>query len=274
MESIILVKLPQAYFPDPSIGRPISNGEVYIGVADLDPIANPIEVTAEQEDGTQFIIDQPIETGAGGVPLYNGSPVSLYVNQEYSMLILDKLGVQKYHNDRVRSAAGEAGVYAQDSKDYSNDSGSWANEDEDVPVKEYNDDVPTDRVPTVYSSKHWAAKAEATVNDRVPRTSTTGSAVIPSGDSLERDPVPTAGYFRFNEDLVSFEGYDGTSWGSVGGGASGAVNNPVFYENDTNVTGDYTITTGKNAMSAGPITIDDGVTVTVPDGSVWTIVGG
>jgi len=34
----------------------------------------------------------------------------------------------------------------------------------------------------------------------------------------------------------------------------------------------YTITSGKNAMSAGPITIDTGVAVTVPTGSVWTIV--
>lgn len=53
----------------------------------------------------------------------------------------------------------------------------------------------------------------------------------------------------------------------VGGGTD-----KVFYEGDQNVTSDYTITTNKNAMSAGPITIDSGVTVTVPAGSVWTIV--
>lgn len=58
----------------------------------------------------------------------------------------------------------------------------------------------------------------------------------------------------------------------VGGGAAGGGTNQVFYENDTNVTANYTIGTGKNAMSAGPITIDSGVAVTVPSGSVWTIV--
>lgn len=58
----------------------------------------------------------------------------------------------------------------------------------------------------------------------------------------------------------------------IGGGASGGGANQVFYENDTNVTTNYTITSGKNAMSAGPITLDTGVTVTVPTGSVWTIV--
>jgi hypothetical protein len=46
----------------------------------------------------------------------------------------------------------------------------------------------------------------------------------------------------------------------------------VFWENGTTVTADYTITTNKNAMSAGPITINDGVTVTVPTGSTWTVV--
>ena len=49
------------------------------------------------------------------------------------------------------------------------------------------------------------------------------------------------------------------------------VVNP-FYENSINVSADYTITTGKNAMSAGPITINTGITVTVPSGSTWTIV--
>jgi hypothetical protein len=58
----------------------------------------------------------------------------------------------------------------------------------------------------------------------------------------------------------------------IGGGAAGGGANGVFYENDTNVTVSYTITTGKNAMSAGPITVDSGVVVTVPSGSVWTIV--
>lgn len=52
----------------------------------------------------------------------------------------------------------------------------------------------------------------------------------------------------------------------------GGGSNKVFFENDTNVTADYTITDGKNAMSAGPITIDNGVTVTVGTGETWTVV--
>jgi hypothetical protein len=106
----------------------------------------------------------------------------------------------------------------------------------------------------------------------VEQTSASGSAIIPSGDASERDGSPAAGYFRFNVDVAKFEGYNGTAWGSVGGGATGGGGDEAFFENDVEVSANYTITTGKNAMSAGPMTIADGVTVTVPDGSVWTIV--
>jgi hypothetical protein len=58
----------------------------------------------------------------------------------------------------------------------------------------------------------------------------------------------------------------------VGGSARGGGTDQVFYENGQTVTVNYTITSNKNAMSAGPITIDTGATVTIPTGSVWVIV--
>jgi hypothetical protein len=58
---------------------------------------------------------------------------------------------------------------------------------------------------------------------------------------------------------------DGT-WASAG-----AIGD-IFYENGQTVSSNYTITSGKNAMSAGPITIDSGVTVTIPSGSTWVVV--
>ena len=94
---------------------------------------------------------------------------------------------------------------------------------------------------------------------------------VPTGNTAQRT-AGASGEFRFNQELEQFEGYNGTAWGSIGGGASGSSGNEVFYENDANVTASYTITSGKNAMSAGPLEIQDGVIVTVPDGSVWTIV--
>ena len=54
------------------------------------------------------------------------------------------------------------------------------------------------------------------------------------------------------------------------GGNSGA--NAVFWENDNTVTHSYTITANKNAGTFGPITINSGVTVTVPNNSTWSII--
>ena len=103
----------------------------------------------------------------------------------------------------------------------------------------------------------------------VPQTSTTGSAEVPTGTEAERDGSPSAGYLRFNTDTDTFEGFDGTAWGSIGGGASAGG---AIYEVSQTISADYTITAGTNGLSAGPITIDDGVTVTIPSGSTWTIV--
>lgn len=125
--------------------------------------------------------------------------------------------------------------------------------------------------------REYATPADITaVNNalalRVVKTSNTGAALVPVGTTAQRDGTPAQGYFRFNSSTNQFEGYNGTAWGAVGGGATGGANNPVFYENDQTVTVNYTITTGKNAMTAGPVTITDGVSVTIPDGSTWTIV--
>ena len=72
---------------------------------------------------------------------------------------------------------------------------------------------------------------------------------------------------------TSFSG-DGSSLSNLPAGApvGGASTNTVFFENDTAVAVNYQVTSGKNAMSAGPIAINAGIAVTVPSGSSWTIV--
>lgn len=108
--------------------------------------------------------------------------------------------------------------------------------------------------------------------DAVNQTSATGSAVLPAGTTAQRDGSPAAGYLRYNSTLSQFEGYNGSAWGAVGGGATGGAGNYIFYENDQTITVNYTITSGKNAMTAGPVTVNAGITVTVPSGSTWTVV--
>jgi hypothetical protein len=100
-----------------------------------------------------------------------------------------------------------------------------------------------------------------------------GGAIIPTGSTAQR-PTTALPVFRFNETLGQYEAYypGESAWAGVGGGAVGGSSDEIFYENDIHVTTDYTITVGKNAMSAGEIIVDNGVTVTIPTGSNWSIV--
>ena len=94
--------------------------------------------------------------------------------------------------------------------------------------------------------------------------------LLPVGTEAER-PTPAAGYIRFNSTSGSFEGYNGTLWGSIGGGAAGGGADKIFYLNDQTVTTNYSIPSGQNAGTFGPITINSGATVTIPSGSTWTV---
>ena len=145
--------------------------------------------------------------------------------------------------------------------------------------------------------------------------SSTGALIISKGTTVQR-PTPASGMLRFNTTTTEFEGYNGTTWASVGGAAlsndtSTATNiYPLFAAattgtastlytsnaqylfkpstgelsvkvprasngivvNSATISADYTIATGDNGMSAGPVTISGGITVTVSSGSVWTVI--
>ena len=79
---------------------------------------------------------------------------------------------------------------------------------------------------------------------------------------------------RFRAAYVDTYYGDGSNLTNLPAGApvGGASTNTVFFENDTAVAVNYQVTSGKNAMSAGPIAINAGIAVTVPSGSSWTIV--
>ena len=104
------------------------------------------------------------------------------------------------------------------------------------------------------------------INDQVIIDST-NVVLVPKGTEAQR-PTASKGMFRFNDDTDSFEGYDGVEWGAVGGGNTAVVG----WENQATINENYTMTTGNNMMSAGPVTVGSGYTVTVPSGSRWVIV--
>ena len=99
--------------------------------------------------------------------------------------------------------------------------------------------------------------------------SATNAIKIPVGTTEQR-PSNAAGLIRYNSTLGQFEGYT-SAWGGLGGGATGGGADQVFVENSDDVTTNYTITSGKNAMSVGPITVESGVVVTIPSGSRWVV---
>ncbi len=99
----------------------------------------------------------------------------------------------------------------------------------------------------------------------------TDSITLPKGTTAQRG-TSADGKFRFNTTLNQFEGYSNSAWGAVGGGATGGGSDQVFIENDQTVTTNYTISTNKNAVSAGTLTVNSGVTVTVPSGARWVVV--
>jgi len=107
-----LIELPVPYIGDFGKGRPIFNGQIYVGVVDLDPEipANQKQIVGIQENGTEVNLPQPVATSSGGYPTYNGAPIRLAVDGAYSLKILDRKGEQEYYFSNVEQ--GEPVVFA------------------------------------------------------------------------------------------------------------------------------------------------------------------
>ena len=123
----------------------------------------------------------------------------------------------------------------------------------------------------------------ATLTTATPHGLTTGNTVFITGTT----PAAYSGTFvitvtgttTFTYTMLSTPSGNATvmgsytygNWAQIGGGATGAGGDQVFVENGVTVTANYTLSTNKNAMSVGPITINSGVSVTVPSGQRWVI---
>jgi hypothetical protein len=101
------------------------------------------------------------------------------------------------------------------------------------------------------------------------KSSDTGSAILPAGDTSQRDSSPSTGFFRWNNELENAEIYDGAEWGLVGGGNT---TKKVLWEHAQNITEDYVIEDNNNAVAAGTITIDTNSSIEIPSGSTWALV--
>ena len=93
---------------------------------------------------------------------------------------------------------------------------------------------------------------------------------VPVGTTAEQ-PANADGLLRYNSTLNRYEGSSDGSWGALGGGATGGGSDRVFQLNTMVCTTDFTLPDGESALSAGPIEIEDGVTITINDDSSWVI---
>lgn len=116
--------------------------------------------------------------------------------------------------------------------------------------------------------------ANITVEDttKVAKTSDTGSAKLPVGTTAQRDAVPVEGMIRYNSTTLGFEGYSSGMWQPVGGGQmlGQSLIKAVSYNAQT-ISENITVPAGLNAYSVGDVTLADGYTLTIENGSVYKI---
>jgi len=137
---------------------------------------------------------------------------------------------------------------------------------------------------------------------------------LPKGTTGQQ-PTGVSGMLRFNTTTTQFEGYNGTTWASVGGAAisnetalatnqyplfaaatSGTAltvytsNAKLLYKpstgdfqseqlvagngliiNNQTINTSYSVPATQSAMSAGPITLASGVSVTLASGARWVV---
>jgi hypothetical protein len=117
----------------------------------------------------------------------------------------------------------------------------------------------------------WAATAVSYThpNHSGDVTSTGDGATVITADSVNESKLnisnaPTNGYVLTADAAVT----GGLKW--TVGSSSNITTKPLFEHTHT-LTANYSISGGNNALTAGPITINTGVSVTVPTGSTWVI---
>jgi hypothetical protein len=120
----------------------------------------------------------------------------------------------------------------------------------------------------IVDQKTGVVTIPAAASSGVQKTSATGSAILPAGSTAQRDGSPAAGYIRFNTTDSSFEGYDGSAWGAIGGGGAtpAGVSGSIQINDGAGQLGavtDFKWDTANTELDVpGDINLDDGGTYT------------
>ena len=88
------IQVPYPVFTDRD-GQPLNDGKIYIGVANLDPVTNPLQVY--YDEALTITASQPLIT-SGGYVYRNGTPTQLYVNaNDFSITVNDSKNLFVYN---------------------------------------------------------------------------------------------------------------------------------------------------------------------------------
>ena len=121
------------------------------------------------------------------------------------------------------------------------------------------------RFPTLSTDDYFYGTLVDTSNNleivKVTARSTDSLTVVRAQDNTSARAFSTGDRFELRPVAKLFEDIS-----EMGGGATGGGTDKVFNENSRTVTTTYSITAGKSALCVGPLTINTGVTVTIPSG--------
>lgn len=98
-----LVDSPYTPFTIKNQFKAISNGKVYIGEVDKDPL-NPsqqIQVYVVDETGSNVPVSQPIQLNAGGYLVYNGQVSKFITLEPYSIVVLNSVNAEMWRVDDI-----------------------------------------------------------------------------------------------------------------------------------------------------------------------------
>jgi len=160
-----------------------------------------------------------------------------------------------------------------------------------APLASSGGNTPDISIPAATSSQNGYLTSTdwTTFNNKGSGSVTSVAASVPSFLSVSGSPITSSGTLAISYSGTALPvanggtgltaagtaGYvltsNGTAWVSAAPVSSNITAQGLF-ENANTISANYTIGTNNNAVSAGPITVASGVTVTVPSGSVWTIV--
>lgn len=213
--------------------------------------------------------------GSDGLPLVGGKLYTYAAGTTTPLATYtDYTGVTQNTNPVILDSSGQASVWLPDTTTYKyvlktpTDTTLYTVDYVSVPVTANSFASP----PAIGSSVPNAGTFTTLIATGQVTFTSTGAAVINVGTTSERPATPQTGMIRYNSTISKYEGYAGTAWGQLGGGATGGGTDQIFIQNGQTVNTNYTIPTSNNAGTFGPVSVATGVTVTVPTGSVWSIV--